>query len=153
MADASASAASKITRGTSCVLCQQRKVKCDKKRPCSTCVKARVQCTAPSPAPRCRKSRISKPADDIHSRLRRCEELLQKLLDSQNPRVAATLTPGPAPLSIEAPHESIAPIPSVGGFLVRQGHIRYAERYMLYCATRYLKRKWLTGDVALSGLE
>ncbi|KAH6895322.1 fungal-specific transcription factor domain-containing protein [Thelonectria olida] len=37
-------AAVKLTRGTSCVLCQQRKVRCDKNKPCANCVKAKVEC-------------------------------------------------------------------------------------------------------------
>lgn len=71
-----APASSKITRGHSCVLCQQRKVKCDRRQPCSNCVKARVECVASAPpAPR-RRKKI--PTSDLAARLQRCEDLLKK---------------------------------------------------------------------------
>ncbi len=41
----------KVVRVYSCITCQHRKVKCDKKQPCSVCVKAGVQCTPSIPAP------------------------------------------------------------------------------------------------------
>lgn len=41
----------KLTRGTSCVLCQQRKVRCDKNKPRVNCAKARVKCRVVPPQP------------------------------------------------------------------------------------------------------
>jgi hypothetical protein len=65
----------KVTRGTSCVLCQQRKVRCDKSKPCSNCVKAGVECRViPPQPPRRRKKRISER--DLVARLRKYETLL-----------------------------------------------------------------------------
>ncbi|GAP87396.2 putative fungal specific transcription factor domain-containing protein [Rosellinia necatrix] len=65
----------KVTRGHSCVLCQQRKVRCDKKKPCSNCVKAGVDCrVVPPQPPRRRKKRI--PERDLVDRLRKYEALL-----------------------------------------------------------------------------
>ncbi|KKZ64785.1 hypothetical protein EMCG_09326 [[Emmonsia] crescens] len=60
----------------SCVLCYQRKVKCDRHDPCSACVKARASCIfrAP-PAPRRRKKAL--PESILLSRLRRYEEILR----------------------------------------------------------------------------
>lgn len=71
------SAAIKLTRGTSCVLCQQRKVRCDKNKPCANCVKARVECRviAPQP-PRRRKKRLQER--DLIDRLKRYETLLSE---------------------------------------------------------------------------
>lgn len=68
-------AAVKLTRGTSCVLCQQRKVRCDKNKPCSNCVKAGAECrvVAPQP-PRRRKKRLQEK--DLLERLRKYETLL-----------------------------------------------------------------------------
>lgn len=67
----------KITRGHSCVLCQQRKVKCDKQRPCSNCIKARAACVPSAPAvPRRKKRRLTE--QDLAARLRRYEHLLKK---------------------------------------------------------------------------
>ncbi|KAF2968952.1 hypothetical protein GQX73_g4596 [Xylaria multiplex] len=67
----------KVTRGHSCVLCQQRKVRCDKKKPCSNCVKAGVDCrVVPPQPPRRRKKRI--PERDLVERLRKYEALLSQ---------------------------------------------------------------------------
>ncbi|KAI1824003.1 fungal-specific transcription factor domain-containing protein [Xylaria intraflava] len=67
----------KVTRGHSCVLCQQRKVRCDKKKPCSNCVKAGVDCrVVPPQPPRRRKKRIAER--DIVERLRKYEALLSQ---------------------------------------------------------------------------
>ncbi|KAH8819205.1 fungal-specific transcription factor domain-containing protein [Xylogone sp. PMI_703] len=67
----------KITRGHSCILCQQRKVRCDRTKPCSNCVKARAECIHRAPLPpRRRKKKI--PETDLPARLKRAEELLRK---------------------------------------------------------------------------
>lgn len=68
-------AAMKLTRGTSCVLCQQRKVRCDKNKPCANCVKARVECrVVPPQPPRRRKKRLQER--DLVDRLKKYEALL-----------------------------------------------------------------------------
>ncbi|KAF3061635.1 hypothetical protein GL218_03348 [Daldinia childiae] len=65
----------KVTRGHSCVLCQQRKVRCDKNKPCSNCLKANVECrVVPPQPPRRRKKRV--PERDLVERLRKYEALL-----------------------------------------------------------------------------
>ncbi|KAI3328967.1 hypothetical protein HD806DRAFT_530373 [Xylariaceae sp. AK1471] len=67
----------KVTRGHSCVLCQQRKVRCDKKKPCSNCVKAGQNClVVPPQPPRRRKKRI--PERDLVDRLRKYEALMSQ---------------------------------------------------------------------------
>lgn len=71
------SASIKLTRGTSCVLCQQRKVRCDKNKPCSNCVKAGVECrVVPPQPPRRRKKRLHEK--DLVDRLKKYEELLKE---------------------------------------------------------------------------
>ncbi|KAH7192766.1 uncharacterized protein B0J16DRAFT_368965 [Fusarium flagelliforme] len=58
----------------SCVCCQQRKKKCDKKTPCSNCVRLNTVCTPSQPAtPRKRR----RPNQELLERLSRCEELLR----------------------------------------------------------------------------
>ncbi|KAI2635325.1 hypothetical protein GGS21DRAFT_515288 [Xylaria nigripes] len=75
--DPIASSFVKVTRGHSCVLCQQRKVRCDKKKPCSNCLKAGVDCrVVPPQPPRRRKRRIAER--DIVERLRKYEALLSQ---------------------------------------------------------------------------
>ncbi|KAK7426924.1 hypothetical protein QQZ08_006516 [Neonectria magnoliae] len=65
----------KLTRGTSCVVCQQRKVRCDKNKPCANCVKAKVECrVVPPQPPRRRKKRLQEK--DLIERLKRYESLL-----------------------------------------------------------------------------
>jgi hypothetical protein len=75
--DSASPAANKITRGHSCVLCQQRKVKCDKQKPtCGNCIKARAECVPSAPTlPRRRKRKIVET--DLVARLRRYEQLLK----------------------------------------------------------------------------
>ncbi|ODA76218.1 hypothetical protein RJ55_08063 [Drechmeria coniospora] len=65
----------KLTRGTSCVLCQQRKVRCDKRKPCSNCVKSGAECRVIPPAPpRRRRRRIQEK--ELIERLQRYETIL-----------------------------------------------------------------------------
>src|SRR6478735_7871279 len=67
----------KLTRGTSCVLCQQRKVRCDKNKPCANCVKAGVECRViPPQPPRRRKKRLQEK--DLIERLKKYEVLLNE---------------------------------------------------------------------------
>ncbi|EFR05469.1 fungal specific transcription factor domain-containing protein [Nannizzia gypsea CBS 118893] len=58
-----------------CVLCQQRKVKCDRQSPCSGCRRYEINCIyRPPPAPKRRKRRS--PEETLLARLRKYEELL-----------------------------------------------------------------------------
>lgn len=67
----------KITRGHSCVLCQQRKVRCDRQKPCTNCIKARAECIPSAPTlPRRRRRKLAET--DIVGRLKRAEDLLRK---------------------------------------------------------------------------
>ncbi|KAF4628725.1 hypothetical protein G7Y89_g9431 [Cudoniella acicularis] len=67
----------KITRGHSCVLCQQRKVKCDRQKPCSNCIKARAECVTSTPTlPRRRRRKFTET--DLATRLKKYEYLLKK---------------------------------------------------------------------------
>ncbi|PHH66822.1 hypothetical protein CDD81_5954 [Ophiocordyceps australis] len=76
-AGAGDASAVKLTRGTSCLLCQQRKVRCDKSKPCANCVKAGVECKVLPPAPpRRRKRRLQER--ELIERLRRYESLLSQ---------------------------------------------------------------------------
>ncbi len=60
-----------------CVLCQKRKVRCDRNYPCANCTKARVECISPSTLPpRRRKKRF--PEAELLARLKRYEEHLRR---------------------------------------------------------------------------
>lgn len=65
----------KPKRVLACALCQQRKVKCDRKYPCSNCNKFRVECI-PTQASRRRKRRF--PERELLERLRKYEDLLRQ---------------------------------------------------------------------------
>jgi len=75
-AAASSRAAAKPQRVLACVLCQQRKVKCDRKFPCANCVRACAQCVPATLAPRQRRRRL--PERELLERLRRYEGLLRQ---------------------------------------------------------------------------
>ncbi|ATY65653.1 fungal specific transcription factor domain [Cordyceps militaris] len=72
----------KNPRVLACVLCQHRKIKCDRNTPCSNCLKAGVTCTPSTPAP-ARKRR--RPNQDLQERLARCEELLKHYATGGSP--------------------------------------------------------------------
>lgn len=59
-----------------CVLCQQRKVKCDRKFPCVHCVRAGVDCVPAALLPRQRRRRF--PERELLERLRHYETLLRQ---------------------------------------------------------------------------
>ena len=64
------------SKGHACVLCQQRKVKCDRSIPCSACTKSRVECVYRDPAPPRRRKRRT-PEDLLIAKVKRYEELLK----------------------------------------------------------------------------
>lgn len=99
-----------LTRGNSCMLCQQRKVRCDQQKPCSGCVRAQVECkVAPIQPPR-RKKRKTQEVDLI-DRLKRYEALMTQngvnfssILDNDRERNASEMAsdiqnPSPGPVS------------------------------------------------------
>ena len=69
-------AATKPQRILACVLCQQRKVKCDRKFPCAHCVRNGVQCVPATAAPRQRRRRFAER--ELLERLRYYESLLRQ---------------------------------------------------------------------------
>lgn len=66
----------KPQRVLSCILCQQRKVKCDRKFPCANCVKSRAQCVPATLTQRRRRRRFSER--ELLDRLRTYENLLRQ---------------------------------------------------------------------------
>jgi hypothetical protein len=66
----------KPVRVLACVLCQQRKVKCNREFPCTNCIKARAQCVPATQLARRRRRRL--PEHDLLGRLRHYEQLLNK---------------------------------------------------------------------------
>jgi hypothetical protein len=70
------SQALKSQRVLACVLCQQRKIKCDRKFPCSNCTKSRAQCVPATQIPRRRRRRFAER--DLLDQLRKYEDLLRQ---------------------------------------------------------------------------
>ncbi|KAL1986092.1 hypothetical protein VTN96DRAFT_6989 [Rasamsonia emersonii] len=69
-----ANSSSQRPKTHACVLCQKRKVRCDRNEPCSGCVKAQVECVFREPLPPRRRKR--KPEAILLARLKRYEEIL-----------------------------------------------------------------------------
>lgn len=63
-------------RVLACVLCQQRKVKCDRQFPCANCTKSRAQCVPSTLAQRKRKRRFGDR--ELLEHLRKYEDLLRQ---------------------------------------------------------------------------
>ena len=61
----------------SCVVCTQRKVRCDKEKPCNNCIKAGIACeVAPPPPPRRRKRKLDER--ELAKKLAKYEELMER---------------------------------------------------------------------------
>ncbi|KAF2707810.1 putative C6 transcription factor [Pleomassaria siparia CBS 279.74] len=65
----------KPQRVLACVLCQQRKVKCNRKFPCDNCIKSKAQCVPASQLPRQRRRRF--PERELLDQLHKYEDLLR----------------------------------------------------------------------------
>ena len=66
----------KPKRVLACMLCHQRKIKCDRRFPCANCQKTNTQCIPAALLPRQRRRRF--PERELLDRLRSYENLLQK---------------------------------------------------------------------------
>lgn len=145
----------KITRGHSCILCQQRKVKCDRQKPCSNCIKAHAECIPSQPAaPRRRRRKLSEL--DVAARLRKYEHLLRvngiKIEDDgvapasagsgaedveessssrqDNPlgQTTSSSTESRSLQSMLSPHKCRGSRPGNGQLFSKPGHSRYIEK-------------------------
>lgn len=75
VADRPFSQATKPQRVLACVLCQNRKVKCDRKVPCGNCIRSNAQCV---PATKLAPRRRRFPEKELLGRLRHYESLLRR---------------------------------------------------------------------------
>lgn len=60
----------------SCLLCRQRKVKCDRRDPCCNCARANQECSFVAPI-RGKRKRTKPVQEGLHAKLRRYEEILK----------------------------------------------------------------------------
>lgn len=75
-ANSAPGSASKPQRVLACLLCQQRKIKCDRKFPCAHCARAGTKCVPAGLVPRQRRRRF--PERELLDRIRNYEELLRQ---------------------------------------------------------------------------
>lgn len=101
----------KPQRVLACVLCQQRKVKCDRKFPCANCVRSQAQCV-PATLTRRRKRRRF-PERELLDRLHNYEELLRQNNISFDPIHNDRATEN-ARLDAESDHEPERQEPETG---------------------------------------
>ncbi|KAJ5733893.1 hypothetical protein N7493_002679 [Penicillium malachiteum] len=105
-----------LTRGHSCVLCQQRKVRCDQQKPCANCIHAQVECKVVPPQPARRKRRKTQE-EDLTDRLKRYEALMthngvdfRTVLDNDatgdQPENAGRDEPKPTP-GVDTPNDEV----------------------------------------------
>ena len=66
----------KPQRVLACMLCQHRKIKCDRRFPCANCVKINERCVPATAAPRQRRRRV--PEQGLLDRVQRYEDLLRQ---------------------------------------------------------------------------
>jgi hypothetical protein len=130
----------KITRGHSCILCQQRKVRCDRQKPCANCIKARAECVPSAPTlPRRRRRKLAET--DIAGRLKRAEHLLRthgvKIDDDEEEEQDVQSYKKPEPervLSLDVPrrphhgHHQHGP---PGALFKDKENSHYVERYIM----------------------
>jgi hypothetical protein len=86
----------------SCLACQRRKVKCDKRSPCSRCSKRALDCVYPPPGTRHGQSRqLSKP--ELLARLERLEGVVKDLEALREDRNGTASSPTVTSTSPESP--------------------------------------------------
>ncbi|OAQ96455.1 hypothetical protein LLEC1_00984 [Akanthomyces lecanii] len=108
----------------SCLVCRQRKVRCDHAQPCSNCKRAKIDCEYVAPV-RGKRKRSSAPRETLHAKLRRYEDMLKtRGVDVAEPTSAARAASedglsesnhtmeSPTSLSVPTPGEE--PVPPMG---------------------------------------
>ena len=111
----------------SCVVCRQKKIKCDREQPCGYCQKAGTTCV---PQTRAKiKRRIKKPADtQVLERLKQLENIVSRLesdgsTQPQSPPEHGSNAYGSSPVSHTSPSPSIADT---------LGSERFADRFSFF---------------------
>jgi hypothetical protein len=74
----------------SCIDCNRRKIRCDKREPCSTCLRAGSSCVYPPPGPRIRRSKKT-IVSDMSARIESLEKSLAKFRAEETsvPKIAS----------------------------------------------------------------
>ncbi|OAA76705.1 Transcription factor [Akanthomyces lecanii RCEF 1005] len=139
----------------SCLVCRQRKVRCDHAQPCGNCRRAMIDCEYVAPV-RGKRKRSNAPRETLHAKLRRYEDMLKtRGVDVAEPTSAVRApsqdgvsesndtVESPTSLSVPTPgEEPAAPMgfrsaliktPGTGPRLVtKEGNTRYYENSSLW---------------------
>ncbi|TEA10215.1 Aurofusarin cluster transcription factor aurR2 [Colletotrichum sidae] len=119
---------SKSSRPLACVLCQRRKVKCDRKYPCANCIKSKATCSPSIPAP-VRKRR--RPNAELQARLARCEELLAKYAAASKEPLDHSVTAAPTQASTIPFYENNQlNWKPAGKLVVEDGSVRFMDNFL-----------------------
>ncbi|KAI1110835.1 fungal-specific transcription factor domain-containing protein [Nemania sp. NC0429] len=121
----------------SCVLCRQRKVKCDRRQPCSNCIRARASCVHPPGAGRAAK-RPRQPVDTkVLDRLSQLETTIRRLQKQTkdreaDPHVASELvrTRENGGLVEDDTPQPAETAPELGRLVVDESQSRYVSNVM-----------------------
>lgn len=129
-------------RAHSCVLCQRRKVKCDRKDPCSNCAKSQVECEFREPLPP-RRRKKKQPDAAMITRLKRYEDVLRKsgidpssLDGTGRMGIEPNKGPGPenrplSPRAFTGASEPDIQKPTAGRLIKREGRSLYLDKCVL----------------------
>ncbi|MCJ1392721.1 hypothetical protein MMC18_005592 [Xylographa bjoerkii] len=112
----------------SCVLCRQRRVRCDRKQPCSNCVKAGAECRLITPAPpnRVKKGRLS---ENLYAKVKSHEQIFPG--EKVGTELFTSKANGPRPgqalseVGSDSPSTSLSTLR--GKFIVDDGKPRYVD--------------------------
>lgn len=130
------------------MLCQQRKVRCDKNKPCANCVKAKVECRVIPPLPpRRRKKRLQER--DLIDRLKKYENLLAEhgvKVDAIGHELRSEGPPGDDVDNLENDSEELKTSPEASCSPAASQAEKYASSSTLQtrCINVHLKRTNLT---------
>lgn len=120
----------------SCLICRQRKVKCDRRNPCSNCVKGVQQCTFVAPT-RGKRKRTKPPREGLHAKVRRYEELLKSYgvkiepedSDGDSDSEAVSQSGLSTPVETRTPNEPpCCPLQQKPRLIHSEGSSRYIDR-------------------------
>lgn len=125
----------------SCLVCRQRKIRCDRRNPCSNCVKNTQQCSFVAPT-RGKRKRTKPPREGLHAKIKRYEELLKSYGVNIEPcdsdgdggsdweeEAGSHQSVLPTPVETRTPNEPpFYPLQQKARLIHKEGSSRYMER-------------------------
>ncbi|KAI1124975.1 fungal-specific transcription factor domain-containing protein [Nemania abortiva] len=117
----------------SCVLCRQRKVKCDRRQPCSNCVRSGATCVHPPGAGRAAKRPRQAADTKVLDRLSQLETTIRRLQQQAKGREADSridLEPAPAQGSrdlVDNASQGAGTSPELGRLVIEESQSRYVS--------------------------